>query len=100
MNRICLALLLTLAVGLSACCKGGSPYLEKQIGSMVRVQFMRNALGGGSMVVPPNTDVMNGAEVSQSGKLERVEREAIVISVGKKTYWIPKDSILMVVVER
>jgi hypothetical protein len=74
--------------------------LEKQVGTMVKVQFKRNALGGGSMVVPPFTEMINGAEVSELGKLERVEREAIVISVGKKTCWIPKDVILMVVAEK
>lgn|GEM_PF-4016547 len=70
------------------------------VGKTCKVQFKRNALGGGATLpIPPITDSINGADVSLSGTLKSVEGRAIIVVSGKRTYWIPKDSILLVVSE-
>jgi len=50
--------------------------------------------------VPPTTDVFNGAAVSLSGTLRAVDRQAVVLDSGTKTYWIPKDCVLLIEVEK
>jgi hypothetical protein len=84
------------------------------IGSECTVQFRRgDALGaGGSLPVPPTTDSMNGADVSATGKLLRVDAEWVVLEEhprnsfvaadpreqpGLRQLWIPRSAVLMLV---
>jgi len=82
---------------LFAGCADRDTFLSGQVGKTCKVQFKRNALGGGaSLPVPPTTDSINGADVSLSGTLQTVESSGIVISSGEKKFWIPRDAILLI----
>jgi hypothetical protein len=84
------------AVLLGSCFSDHKSYLKSKRGKPCIVQFKRNALGGAaSLPVPPTTNSINGADVSISGTLQKVDKDAVIISNGKTTYWIPKDSILL-----
>jgi hypothetical protein len=82
---------------LASCSDHHNAYLKQKIGTRVSVEFKRNALGcAANLPVPPTTGTINGADVVQSGTLERVESRAIVISDDHASYWIPMDAILTV----
>ena len=73
------------------------------LGETVTVQFRRDALGGGAnLPVPPTTNSVNGAEVSLTGKLLRVDFDWILLDVPGSTslHWIDIDSVLLVSVPR
>ena len=81
--------------------KSNDTYLAGQTGMKCKVQFNRNALGcAASLPVSPTTDEINGADVALWGTLQSVNNDAIIIASAEKTYWIPKDSILLVVFEK
>lgn len=101
MKRMLPLILVLAAVCLCSCVRSHATYLRGQIGKTCKVQFKRNALGGGATLpVSPTTDSINGAVVSVSGTLKAVEHQAIVLASGNQVYWIPEDAILMVVSEQ
>lgn len=81
--------------------------LSEKINSSCTVHFNRTALGGtSSNIVSVRTDNLNGAEISQSGKLLKVTPEWIVLEYYlnndlkmKRTAWIPRNVILLVSTE-
>jgi hypothetical protein len=88
---------ITVAVLLSSCFSDHYSYLNKKRGKPCTVQFKRNALGAAAALpVSPWDNNINGADVAISGTLKKVDKDAITIIKGKTTYWIPKDSILLV----
>jgi hypothetical protein len=88
---------ITVAVFLSSCFSDHYSSLNKKRGKPCTVQLKRNALGGAAPTpVSPLTGNINGAEVAIYGKLYKVDKDAVVIIDGKTTYWIPKDSILLI----
>ena len=85
-----------------------------KVGTVYKVQFRRDALGG-SALVSPQTDNYNGADVCITGTLIAVYHDAILlevvdhslITVGlempkvkdeyrKTLFWIPKGNILFI----
>jgi len=97
----CLIVCVLTAMLITSCSSEKESYLSQQVGKVCKVQFKRNALGGGATLpVPPTTDVFNGAAVSLSGTLRAVDRQAVVLDSGTKTYWIPKDCVLLIEVEK
>ena len=109
--RIIIAVVLAVLVIGVACWYVHRPMGPKP-GTICTVQFRRGALGAGATIpVSPHTDIANGAEVSVSGTLIAVNREAILLEWesrnrithenGIPTYqvhrlWIPKSSILLI----
>ena len=88
---------LIVAVLLSSCFSDRYSYLNSKRGKPCTVQFKRNALGGAAAIpVSPLTGGINGADVAVYGTLKKVDKDAITVINGKTTYWIPKDSILLV----
>jgi hypothetical protein len=69
--------------------------LNDKIGTMCTVQFRRgDALGGAApLPVGPQSDSINGADVSVAGKLTAVDEKWIVLD--DKT-WIPRSSVLLI----
>ena len=101
MKRVLFMLPLLMVACVSSCSKSDTPYLVGQIGKPCTVQFKRDALGGSTTLpVPPTTNAINGAQVSLSGTLRAVEEQAIVLSDSKNTYWVSRDSILLIVSEK
>ena len=69
------------------------------LGANVTVQFRRNLLTGASeFLVSPTTTVQNGSSVSISGVLEGVSEEWIVVSNGGSDHWVPRETVLLVIV--
>jgi hypothetical protein len=88
------------AVLLCSCERAPDRFLTGHIGKSCTVQFRRNALGGAATLpVPPTTNAVNGADVSLSGALRSVEERGIIIESGKRLFWIPTGSILIVELE-
>ena len=82
---------------LCSCSSEHKSFLQTKIGKDCKVQFNRNALGRASTnPVPPNTDIINGADVSMNGKLKQVDKDAVIITSNGADYWIPKSSILSI----
>lgn len=76
-----------------------STLLSKRIGSTCTVQFRRDALGSGAQIpVPPFTDTINGAQVSASGTLAKVDSQGILLRMDAqaKELWIPYHALLLV----
>jgi hypothetical protein len=76
--------------------------LAALVGKDCKVQFKRNALGGGAdLPVSPFFDVINGAQVSCVGRLLAVTRDGLFLKMpeGNRHLWIPMDSILLVDVQ-
>jgi hypothetical protein len=46
--------------------------------------------------VSPFTNSINGAETSFTGKVEQVEGSWLVVAVGGKRIWVPREVILAV----
>jgi hypothetical protein len=85
------------AVLLSSCFSDHYSYLNKKRGKPCIVQLKRNALGcAAQLPVSPLTSNINGADVAIYGTLKKVDKDAVTIINGKTTYWIPKDSILLI----
>ena len=88
---------LALVVLLSACDSGGDAVFEGKIGMVCTIQLRRDALGGAAnLPVPPLTGEINGAQVSLTGKLERVTDRWIVLSVSGKSTAVSREAILLV----
>lgn len=88
--------LLTVVFLLSGCSQPTQPPTKKN----VKVQFRRDALGGAhTLPISPNTDSINGAQVSLSGKLLTVNDEWIVLEHNKRNHWIPRDAVLLIRME-
>lgn len=69
------------------------------LGANVTLQFRRNLLTGASeYLVSPTTTVQNGSSVSISGILEGVSEEWIVVSNGGSDHWVPRETVLLVIV--
>ena len=91
------AILLLLAVFLSACGSGGDATLDGRVGKICTVQLRRDALGGAAnLPVPPLTNEINGAQVSLTGSLERVTDHWIVLSVSERSIAVSRDAVLLV----
>jgi hypothetical protein len=75
--------------------------LEAKIGKVCTIQFRRgDGLGAGAQnPVPPNSDTMNGAEVSMVGTLMAVKGDWVVINFKGNEVWIPRSSILLITFE-
>ena len=79
-----------------------APLSYELIGKNVTVQFDRNALGAAhNLPINPLTGSINGAEVSISGKVEKIDEEWIVLSAksamdNNTVLYIPIKSILLV----
>ena len=85
-------------------------YLAPKPGTMVTVQFRRDALGAASnLPISPTTGSINGARVSIQGNLVAVNQEAVLLLSMEghsrriidgipqpRLLWIPKSSILMI----
>ena len=81
---------------LCSCSADHKSYLKSKLGKLCVVQFKRNTLGGtASLPVPPIPNIINGV----SGTLKNIDKDAVIISDGTTTYWIPKDSILLIQVD-
>jgi hypothetical protein len=86
---------LCVAMMLSGCGGGTESLANGRIGQRCVVQFRRDALGSAAPVpIGPDTDNINGAEVTISGTLKRVQAEAILITTDKAEYLIPMAAIL------
>jgi hypothetical protein len=78
--------------------------LNEKVNSNCTVYFSRAALGGTSTnIVPVETNSINGAQVSLSGKLIKVTPEWIVLEYHpnnnlkmKRNAWIPRGVVLWV----
>lgn len=69
-------------------------------GTKCAVQFRRDALGAAAnLPVSPDTDNINGAQVSLTGTLKSMNADWIVVTQGKTDYWIARDSVLMLKIE-
>ncbi len=69
-----------------------------ELGKTCTIQFRRDALGAAAnLPISPNTDGINGADTSISGKLVRVTTDWLVIERGGKDLWIPQSVVLMVI---
>lgn len=65
-------------------------------GSLVQVQFCRDALGGATSIpVPPLTSNFNGASVALTGELAVINDGWIALDVGDDRHWIPIHSVLL-----
>ncbi len=95
-SRISIAVVLMVALGLVGCGhREGTAQPPKA--KSATVQFRRDILGASrELPVPPTTDVQNGASVSVSGKLLKVNREWVVLEQDKKVLWIPRDNVLLI----
>ena len=70
-------------------------------GSSVTVQFRRDALGSATAnAVPPTTDSINGAGVSMSGTLTKINRDWAVLESAGKEFWISRTAILLIRVNK
>ena len=96
--KILIASVIAVAL-LCSCSSNHKSYLKGKLGKPCTVQFKRNALGGASLPVLPTTNTINGAVVSISGTLKKIDKDAVIISDGTTTYWIPKDSILLIQID-
>ena len=92
-----MTILFVAAVILPLGCGNPSPSdsLRAKVGTPCTIEFRRgDALGGaGSVPVPPQTDSINGAMVSISGKLTAIDADWVVLD-GK--VWVPRSSILLI----
>jgi len=71
--------------------------LSQWVGKRCTVQVRRDALGSAhTLPVAPLTDEINGAAVSISGTLERVDAHSIVLNHASKSHFIPEASILLI----
>jgi hypothetical protein len=69
-------------------------------GTKCIVQFRRDALGAAANIpVPPDTDNINGAQVSLTGTLKSMSSDWIVVTQGDTEYWITRDAVLMLKIQ-
>ena len=98
MTRFCM-LMLVLAMAATGCedSPSTSSYGNLPIGATCTVQLRRDALGGAASVpVPVLTDNINGADVSVSGTLVKVDADWVVIAVNKEMLWISRPNVLLI----
>jgi hypothetical protein len=70
--------------------------ISGRLGADCKVYFRHDALGMAAAVpAPPRTDQHNGAEVTLSGKLLRVNAGWVCIAVNQVEYTIPREAILL-----
>lgn len=96
------AIVLSCVLGIGGCSGKPEPVerspLADRIGQKCTVQFRRgDALGaGGELPVSPDTDNVNGSEVSVAGTLHAVSDDWIIVRWGDKEYCIPREAVLLV----
>jgi hypothetical protein len=98
MTRFCM-FMLVLAMAVTGCDDSPqtSSYGNLPVGATCTVQLRRDALGGAASVpVPVLTDNINGAEVSVSGTLVKVDADWVVITVDKNMLWIARPNVLLI----
>jgi hypothetical protein len=86
--------LLALAlIPLLSACSGNPPG-----GKEATIQFRRGDSlgGGGNLPVSPTTNSINGATVSLSGKIIKIEADWVVVETKQEEIWIPKSAILLI----
>ena len=80
---------------------------DMELGTECTVQFRRDALGGSTSPISPNTTTINRTDVSVNGTLIAVNNEAILLEYADyrdimndaprlKRMWIPKNGILLI----
>ena len=67
------------------------------MGENCTVQFRRDVLGSArDLPVAVTTDVINGAQVSLSGRLVSIDTDWVVILRPEEEFWIPRDHVLTI----
>lgn len=102
MNQRLLLLALSLIV---SCAPPSAPisYHDNPIegpapGTVVSLQFRRDALGAAAnLPVPPTSDSHNGAPVSIQGKLVTITDDWIGLDRDSRRHWIPRETVLMLI---
>lgn len=93
-----LALILSILV--AAGCESKKPrtaHNAPKQGSYCTVQFRRDALGAaGDLLVPPTSNMHNGAETCVTGKFSRMDEDWVILTEGKDETWIPRSAILLI----
>jgi len=88
------ALILSLFV--AAGCERKGHNVPKR-GSYCTVQFRRDTLGAaGDLLVPPTSNMHNGAETCVTGKFSRMDEDWVILTEGKDETWIPRSAILLI----
>jgi len=93
-------LLMTIAslalVGCASGVTGARQAGDPPIGAGCTVQFKRSDLGAAaSLPIPPTTNSINGAGVSVSGKLLRIDQDWVVLDDGSSKLWVPRRNVLL-----
>jgi hypothetical protein len=68
------------------------------LNAQCRVQFKRDLLGGGAIPLPigPTVVETNGASVSVSGKLRRLDDDWVVVDTADgPSLWVPRQNVLL-----
>jgi hypothetical protein len=83
---------------LSACSEKPPASENPPTGKEATIQFRRGDSlgGGGNLPTGPTVNSTNGAAVSLSGKIIKIEGDWVVVEVGQEEIWIPKSSILLI----
>jgi hypothetical protein len=84
---------------LAGCADGFLPASEvPAVGTECTIQFRRDVLGGGAMGLPiaPTVPGMNGADVSASGILLKLNPEWVLLQTSAYRLWIPRRNILLI----
>ena len=66
------------------------------IGAPCKIQFKRDLLGGNTALpIGPETDGINGAQLSLSGKFLRFNEDWIVLDGANGEVWVPQNVVLL-----
>jgi hypothetical protein len=80
------------SVFLSGCVTVGTP----RVGAPCKVQFRRDALGGGSKLpIGPMVDGVDGATVSLNAKFKAMSKDWIVVQDESGDVWIQRSTVLL-----
>ena len=105
-NYVLVVALIAGVVALGYWLRPERPLLSEWIGQNIRIQFHRDALGAASnLPISPDTDEINGASTSITGRLVSVSDPEIVILRSRgnqeaRPHWIPRDAILFIAVDQ
>lgn len=66
------------------------------VGAPCKIQFKRDLLGGNTALpIGPETDGINGAQLSLNGKFVRFHEDWIVLDGGNGEVWVPRNVVLL-----
>ena len=104
-NYVLVVALIAGVVALGYWLRPERPLLSEWIGQNIKIQFRRDALGAASnLPISPDTDEINGASTSITGRLMSVSDSEIVIMRSKRKqearpHSIPREVILFIQVD-